>query len=110
MLLDPIQARAVYDLAAREHFAVLAVNADSPACVIDVLEAARLSSSPVIVETSLWQLKGHSFGAGDPVRGLTRYLADISIVTEDPAYAGIPVIFHTDHIKGPDTVRISSSW
>ena len=42
MLLDPLQARAVYALAARERFAILAVNADSPACIADVLEAARL--------------------------------------------------------------------
>ncbi len=109
MLLDPIQARAVYDLAARERFAILAVNADSPACIGDVLEGARLAQAPVIVETSLWQLKGHSFGAGDPLRGLARYLADISVLAEDPAYAGIPVIFHTDHIKGPDTLRIISA-
>jgi len=109
MLLDPIQTRAVYELAAREHFALLAVNADSPACVIDVLEAARRMSSPVIIETSLWQLKGHSFGAGDPLRGLTRYLAELSILAEDDAYADLPIIFHTDHIKGPDTVPIISA-
>ncbi|MBA3937580.1 MAG: class II fructose-bisphosphate aldolase [Planctomycetes bacterium] len=109
MLLDPLQARAVYDLAARERFAILAVNADSPACIVDVLEAARLAQAPVIVETSLWQLKGHSFGAGDALRGLARYLADISVLAEDPAYADVPVIFHTDHIKGPETVRIISA-
>lgn len=109
MLLDPVQTRAVYDLAARERFAILAVNADSPACIVDVLEAARLAQAPVIVETSLWQLKGHSFGMGDPLRGLARYLADISVLAEDPAYAAVPVIFHTDHIKGPDTERIISA-
>jgi fructose-bisphosphate aldolase class II len=109
MLLDPIQARAVFDLAARERFAILAVNADSPACIVDVLEAARQEQAPVIIETSLWQLKGHSFGAGDPLRGLTRYLAEVSVLAEDPAYADVPVFFHTDHIKGPDTVRIISA-
>lgn len=109
MLLDPLQARTLYALAARERFAILAVNADSPACIADVLEAARLADAPVIIETSLWQLKGHSFGGGDPLRGLARYLADLSVLAEDPAYAQIPVLFHTDHIKGPDTVRIISA-
>lgn len=109
MLLDPVQTRAVYALAARERFAILAVNADSPACLSDVFEAAHLADAPVIIETSLWQLKGRSFGAGDPVLGLTRYLANVSALAESPAYAQVPVIFHTDHIKGPDTVRVISA-
>ena len=109
MLLNPVQARAVLDYAARERFSILAVNADSPACIQDVIESARLAKAPVIVETSLWQLKGHSFGAGDALRGLRRYLADVTALAEDPAYAEVPVFFHTDHIKGPETVRIISA-
>jgi len=106
MLLNPTQARSVLALAARERFALLAVNADSPAAVQDALDAAREAQAPVIIETSLWQLTGRSFGAGDPVRGLTRYLAQVAITANDPIYAQVPVFFHTDHIKGPQTLPI----
>jgi fructose-bisphosphate aldolase class II len=106
MLVSPTQARAILALAARERFALLAINADSPACVQDALDAAKEAQSPIIVETSLWQLKGRSFGAGDPVRGLARYLAQVVLTADDPAYAAVPVIFHTDHIKGPETLPI----
>ncbi len=109
MLLNPLQAHLVYEFAARERFAILAVNADSPACLNDVLEAARLAQSPIIIETSLWQLKGHSFGAGDAMRGIARYLADISLLANDPAYLNVPVLFHTDHIKGPETQSLISA-
>ena len=40
MLLSPIQSRELLARAARERFALLAVNADSPAAITDVLEAA----------------------------------------------------------------------
>jgi fructose-bisphosphate aldolase class II len=106
VLASPTQARAILALAARERFALLAVNADSPACVQDALDAAKEAQAPIIVETSLWQLKGRSFGAGDPVRGLARYLAQAAITADDPAYAAVPVLVHTDHIKGPETLPI----
>jgi fructose-bisphosphate aldolase class II len=103
MLLLPAQARALFQDALEKGYAVLAVNADSPAALTDCLEAARQSDSPIIIETSLWQLKGHSFGAGDALLGLARYLADLNVLANSEKYAGIPVIFHTDHIKGPET-------
>ena len=106
MLLNPTQARIVLALAARERFALLAVNADSPAAVQDALDAALQAQAPVIIETSLWQLTGRSFGAGDALRGLTRYLAQVAITANDPRYAEVPVLFHTDHIKGPQTLPI----
>jgi fructose/tagatose bisphosphate aldolase len=109
MLLDPIQARALFERAARERFAILAVNADSHAAVTDCLEAARECAAPIIIETSLWQLTGRSFGAGDPILGLARYLADLTALTASERYQEVPVIFHTDHIKGPDTLRILSA-
>jgi len=106
MLLTPVQARLLFQDALERNYAVLAVNADSPAALTDCLEAARLSDSPIIIETSLWQLKGHSFGAGDALLGLARYLADINVLANSARYAAIPVIFHTDHIKGPETRKI----
>ncbi len=109
MLLTPTQARAVLALACCERFALLAVNADSHAAIIDAIEAARALDAPIIIETSLWQLTGRSFGAGDPVRGLAHYLADVALIAADPAYQDVPVIFHTDHINGPDTWRILSA-
>jgi len=106
MLLDPIQARSLLRSAVEQKFAILAVNADSHAAITDCLEAARECDAPIIIETSLWQLTGRSFGNGDPILGLARYLADLTALAESERYRGVPVIFHTDHIKGPDTLRI----
>lgn len=106
MLLSPIQARALFQDALKHQYAILAVNADSPSAILDCLEAARLASAPIIIETSLWQLKGRSFGAGDPVLGLARYLADLAVLANSPLYHSVPVVFHTDHIKGPETIAI----
>src|SRR6187402_3484514 len=106
MLLDPIQARSLLRSGVEQKFAILAVNADSHAAITDCLEAARECDAPLIIETSFWQLTGRSFGAGDPILGLTRYLADLTALGASDRYRGIPVIFHTDHIKGPDTLRI----
>jgi fructose-bisphosphate aldolase class II len=106
MLLSPALARLLFQDALERGYAILAINADSPAAVGDCLEAARRSDSPIIIETSLWQLKGHSFGMGDAVLGLARYLSDLDVLAGSATYAGVPVIFHTDHIKGPETRRI----
>jgi fructose/tagatose bisphosphate aldolase len=106
MLLDPVQARDWLARAAREGFALLAVNADSPAALTDVLEAARQCNAPVMVETSLWQLNGHSFGAGDPFLGLTRYLVQLATLAASDRFQPVPVLFHTDHIKGPVTLPL----
>jgi fructose/tagatose bisphosphate aldolase len=106
MLLDALQARSVFAHALRHHYAILAINADSHAAVTDCLEAARLCDAPVIIETSLWQLEGRAYGGGDAVLGLARYLAELAVLAESPRYANVPVIFHTDHIKGPKTLTI----
>jgi fructose-bisphosphate aldolase, class II len=105
-LLSPIQARQLLERAATEHFAILAVNADSHAAVTDCLEAAYECSAPIIIETSLWQLTGRSFGVGDPMLGLDRYLADLAALASAERFRHLPVIFHTDHIKGPRTTEI----
>jgi fructose/tagatose bisphosphate aldolase len=108
-LLSPTEARTLLERASREHFAILAVNADSHAAVTDCLEAARQCDAPIIIETSLWQLTGRSFGSGDPILGLARYLADLNALANSERFLTVPVIFHTDHIKGPDTIRILSA-
>ncbi|MFT5192237.1 MAG: fructose-bisphosphate aldolase class II, partial [Verrucomicrobiales bacterium] len=87
-------------------YAILAVNADSPAAIVDCLEAARQCQSPIIIETSLWQLTGHSFGLGDPILGMKRYLTDLVVLTQSERYRHLPVVYHTDHIKGPQTLTI----
>jgi len=106
MLLNAAQARALFAQALTDRFAVLAVNADSPAAVYDCLEAARQCAAPIIIETSLWQLQGRSFGAGDAILGLLRYLTDLAALAESERFRTVPVIFHTDHIKGPQTLAI----
>lgn len=106
MLLNPSQARDLFSHALSHQYAILAVNADSPAAVLDVLEAARECRAPVVIETSLWQLKGRSFGAGDALLGIRRYAADVRVLAESPRYSGVPVVLHTDHIKGAETMAI----
>ncbi|MSU35194.1 MAG: class II fructose-bisphosphate aldolase [Pedosphaera sp.] len=108
-LLNPVQSRALLQAAVEQRFAILAVNADSHAAVTDCLEAARECEAPIIIETSLWQLTGQSYGNGDPILGLARYLTDLTALAGSERYRGVPVIFHTDHIKGPETVRILSA-
>ena len=109
MLLDPVEARALFRCALDHSFAVLAVNADSPAAITDCLEAARECGAPIIIETSLWQLTGQSFGAGDAALGMARYLAQLQVLAECERYRHVPVIFHTDHIKGPGTMPLLSA-
>jgi len=106
MLLDPLQARAVLQRALENRFAILAVNADSPAALTDILEAARQCQAPIMIETSLWQLTGHSFGAGDPYLGMARYLVQLAVLAASERFRDIPVLFHTDHIKGPTTLPL----
>jgi fructose-bisphosphate aldolase, class II len=109
MLLTPLESRKLLTHALQNQYAVLAVNADSHAAITDSLEAARQADAPIIIETSLWQLKGHSFGADDSILGLRRYLADIQAIANSEKYKNVPVIYHTDHIKGPETMNILSN-
>jgi fructose/tagatose bisphosphate aldolase len=109
MLLDPLQTRQLFQDALENHYAILAVNADSPAAITDCLEAALAGDAPIIVETSLWQLTGHSFGVGDAILGMARYLADLSVLANSERYRAVPVVYHTDHIKGPETREILSA-
>lgn len=106
MLLKPFETHRLIRHALEERYAVLAVNADSPAAVVDCLEAARACEAPIIIETSLWQLTGRSFGAGDPFLGMTRYLTDLAVLTGSERYRDVPVVYHTDHIKGAVTLSL----
>lgn len=106
MLLTPEQSRAVFEDAAERQYALLAVNADSPAALVDVLEAAAAAEAPVIIESSLWQLKGRSFGAGESRLGLARFVTELALLASSPRFRSVPVIYHTDHIKGPETLEI----
>jgi fructose/tagatose bisphosphate aldolase len=109
MLLSPTQTRLLFEEALNTKTAILAVNADSPAAIVDALEAARQCDAPIIIETSLWQLIGHSFGSGDPILGLTQYLGFVTTLANSSRFASVPVVFHTDHIKGPKTREILSA-
>ena len=109
MLLDPLQSRLLFEHALANGYAILAVNADSPAAVGDCLEAARQVEAPIIIESSLWQLKGGSFGKGDAETGVALYLSDLAVLAESPTFRSIPVLYHTDHIKGPETMSILGS-
>jgi fructose-bisphosphate aldolase, class II len=109
MLCDPLQSRKVLQHALENRYAILAINADSHAAISDCLEAALSVDTPVIIETSLWQLKGHSFGGGDAVLGVARYLVNLAVLANAPRFRNIPVLYHTDHIKGPETMTILSA-
>jgi fructose-bisphosphate aldolase class II len=106
MLLSPMQARQLYQHAVDNNYAILAVNADSPAAITDCLLAAKEVDAPIIIETSLWQLKGHSWGTGDPVLGMELYMDFLMGKGETEELAEIPIVYHTDHIKGPGTLEI----
>ena len=106
MLLSPAQTRQLFTHAIENRYAILAVNADSPAALMDCLLAAEQCEAPIIIETSLWQLTGHSFGAGCPFTGMDRYLSEIRAIANSDRFKNVPVAYHTDHIKGPETLAI----
>ncbi len=109
MLLTPPQARKLFEYCVTERFAVLAVNAGSPAAIYDWLSAARNLGAPVTIQTSLWQLDGTSFGAGDPARLLALYFAHLSLLANSEEFWATSVVLHTDHIRGPQTLGILSA-
>jgi fructose-bisphosphate aldolase, class II len=106
MLLAPGQVKKLIAYAIEKKFALFAVNADSPAAIHDCLKAAKGAKAPIFIETSMWQLEGISFGAGDPIRGIAQYIAHISLLANSDEFKEVPVVYHTDHIKGPQTEEI----
>jgi fructose/tagatose bisphosphate aldolase len=103
MLLTPPEARKLFEYCIERGCGLLAINVDSPAAVYDCVKAAKESDAPIIIETSRRQLMGISFGAGDPLRGMALYLARIHILAGSDEFSDVPVVYHTDHIRGPDT-------
>ena len=106
MLLTPLQTRKLISYCIDEHFALLAVNMDSASGIHDCIRAAKEMDSPIIIETSIWQLEGISFGAGDPLRGIALYIAHINLLANSEEFRDTPVVYHIDHIRGPDTEDI----
>ena len=106
MLLNALQSRKLLSHALEHRYAILAVNVDSPASITDCLEAALEANAPIILETSLWQLKGRSFGNGDAHLGMARYILQIAALANSKRYAQIPVVYHTDHIKGAGALEL----
>jgi len=58
--------------------------------------------------TSLWQLQGISYGAGDAIMGLKKYLLEMNLLANSEKFKDVPVLLHTDHIKGSITREILS--
>ena len=108
MLLSPLQARKLVSHCIEEKCALLAVNADSPAAIYDCLTSAKQLGAPIVIETSLWQQEGISFGAGDATRGLALYYAHVNLLANSAEFEQVPVLLHTDHIRGPRTQEILS--
>ena len=54
-------------------------------------EGGQDLDAPIIIETSLWQLEGISFRAGDPHRGLAIYYAHINLLANSKEFEQIPV-------------------
>ncbi|UCF96456.1 MAG: class II fructose-bisphosphate aldolase [Spirochaetaceae bacterium] len=106
MLLSPLQARKLVSHCLQEKYALLAVNADSPAAIYDCLAAAKELDAAIVIQTSLWQLEGISFGADDALRGLAVYYAHINLLANSKEFHQVPVVLHTDHIRGPRTREI----
>ncbi len=109
MLLTPLEARKLISFCIDERCAMLAVNVDNPSVIHDCFKAAKEMDAPIIIETSRWQLEGISFGAGDPIRGIAVCIAQINIFADSKEFREIPVLYHTDHINGPDALNILST-
>lgn len=108
MLLNTMQTKRLYRYACNNQVGIIAVNADGDSLIHDSLLAAREANAPVIVETSLWQLQGKTFGYGDPILGLTKYIVDVALMASHKEFAHVPVAFHIDHIPASQAVDILS--
>ncbi|MFT5126296.1 MAG: fructose-bisphosphate aldolase class II, partial [Verrucomicrobiales bacterium] len=91
MLLHPEQTRRLIAHAVENHYAVLAVQADSPAAISDVLLAAEAGDAPVILEVTTSTLSGHGCGMGNPLLGVNRYLAEVEVLANSDRFRNVPV-------------------
>lgn len=108
MLLNTMQTKRLYRYAYRNKVGMIAVNADGDSLIHDALLAAKAADAPVIIEASLWQLQGKTFGYGDPYLGLAKYITDVAMMSSHAALKDVPVIFHIDHIPAKQAVEILS--
>jgi len=108
MLLNTLQTKRLYRYASLNRVGIIAVNADGDSLIHDTLLAARQANAPVIIEASLWQLKGKCFGNGDAILGLKKYITDVALMAGHPDFANVPVVFHIDHIPAKQAVDILS--
>ncbi len=90
MALIPL--RALLDHAAANNFGVAAFNVNNMEQIQAIMEAARETDSPVIIQAS---------------RGARKYAQDLYLVNLMRAavelYPEIPIVMHQDHGNGPET-------
>jgi len=99
-VLDGDQVRALFTFAQKKGFAIPAVNCTSSSTVNVVLEAARDTHNPVIIQVSQG---GAAFYCGKGIKD-EKYIASIAgsialahhVRTVAPHY-GVPVVIHSDH-------------
>ena len=109
MLLNTLQTKRLYRYACAHQVGIIAVNADGDSLIHDALLAAREADAPVIIEASLWQLQAKTFGYGDAILGLKKYIADVALMASHENFADVPVVFHIDHIPAGQAVDILST-
>jgi fructose-bisphosphate aldolase, class II len=87
-----IPLRPLLDYAAKHQFGVCALNVNNMEQIQAIMEAARLTQSPVIIQAS---------------RGARKYTNDAFlrylILAAAELYPEIPIVMHQDHGNGPET-------
>ncbi len=87
-----IPMRPLLDFAAKNHFGIPALNVNNMEQIQAIMEAARETKSPVIVQAS---------------RGARKYTNDLFlrnlILAAAELYPEIPIVMHQDHGNGPET-------
>lgn len=87
-----IPMRPLLDYAAQNNFGVCALNVNNMEQIQAIMEAARATSSPVIIQAS---------------RGARKYTNDLFlkhlIIAASELYPEIPLVMHQDHGNSPET-------
>ena len=109
MLLNTLQTKRLYRYACANQVGIIAVNADGDSLIHDALLAAREADAPVIIEASLWQLQAKTFGYGDAILGLKKYITDVGLMASHEHFRDVPVVFHIDHIPAGQAVDVLST-
>lgn len=106
MLLNTLQTKRLYRYACENHVGIIAVNADGDSLIHDALLAAKEADAPLIIEASLWQVEGKTFGYGDAILGLKKYITDVALMASNEEFKNVPVAFHIDHIPAGQAVDV----